>query len=264
MSKVWEHAPCRENCLIVLLALADWADDEGVCWPSIQTLADKARIDRRSAQRIIRKLKSDGLISIEEGGGRANQHRYHIKTAALCRPLGSTKNSDIASTKRATLETQRATFPTQTATRVSPDPLDDPLVEPSVDPLRAARDINKDESMTHPAVKAYRDKFKKCPNRGFREDIIVTVKDLPLWLRILNGWRYQTQGKWKAKNPLAVKAMLDEYDRLSYDRESIQATNGNGKTEAIRDGVREGFREGDRSGLSSMRLQAPSEYFGSD
>lgn len=136
MTLVWEHAPCRENSLMVLLALADWANDEAVCWPSIQKLADKTRIDRRSAQRIIRRLVTDGLITIEEGGGRAKQHKYHIETAALCRPLenGDFRNSGVGDTKRAALETERATFPTQTATPVSPDPLEEPLEEPLVKP----------------------------------------------------------------------------------------------------------------------------------
>lgn len=139
MSLVWEHAPCRENALIVLLALADWSNDDGTCWPSIQKLADKSRVDRRSAQRIVRRLKEDGFITIEEGGGRAKQHRYHIETAALCRPLenGDFQNSGIAYTERAALETERATFPTQTATPVSPDPLEDPLVDPPIEPLGA-------------------------------------------------------------------------------------------------------------------------------
>ncbi len=141
MTLVWEHAPCRENSLMVLLALADWANDEAVCWPSIQKLADKTRIDRRSAQRIIRRLVTDGLITIEEGGGRAKQHKYHIETAALCRPLENSdfRNGGVGDTKRAALETERATFPTQTATPVSPDPLEDPLEDPPVEPTPQAR-----------------------------------------------------------------------------------------------------------------------------
>lgn len=137
MHLVWENAPCRENSLLILLALADWANDDGVCWPSMQKLADKARVDRRSAQRIVRKLVQQRLISIDEGGGRANQHQYTVERAALCRPLenGDIQNSDIGDTERATLGTERATFPTQRATPVSPDPLVDPLDhDPSVDP----------------------------------------------------------------------------------------------------------------------------------
>jgi len=136
MTLVWEHAPCRENALIVLLALADWSNDDGVCWPSMEKLANKARVDRRSAQRIVRRLVQDQLITIEEGGGRARQHRYKVETAALCRPLENSDftNSDIAYMETAALRTERATFPTQTATQVSPDPLVEPLEDPSIDP----------------------------------------------------------------------------------------------------------------------------------
>lgn len=159
MSQVWEHAPCRENALIVLLALADWANDDGVSWPSIQKLADKTRIDRRSAQRIIRRLKSDGIITIEEGGGRAKQHRYRIETAALCRPLENSDivNSDFPDIETAALRTERATFPTQTATRVSPDPLEEPLEEPSLEPPYGGRDFQR----ALKAFKKHRTEIKK-------------------------------------------------------------------------------------------------------
>lgn len=155
MTKVWEQAPCRENSLIVLLALADWSNDDGISWPSMQKLADKARVDRRSAQRIVRKLVKDGLLKIEEGGGRAKQHRYQIETAALCRPLENSdfQNSDIGDTKTATLETERATLPTETATQVSPDPLVEPLEKPSIDPLVVREQKFWDELKTNPAYR---------------------------------------------------------------------------------------------------------------
>lgn len=139
MQMVWENAPCRENSLLILLALADWANEDGHCWPSMQKLAEKARVDRRSAQRIVRKLAEQGLIKTHEGGGRANQNQYTIERAALCRP--PSEKGDIDDTKRATLETETATFPTQraalgtqTATRVSPDPLEEPSEEPLKQP----------------------------------------------------------------------------------------------------------------------------------
>ncbi len=146
MTMVWEHAPCHENPLIILLALADWANDEGLCWPSMQKLADKARIDKRSARRIIRKLIADGLVTIaEEGGGRAKQNIYRVETGALCPPIEKEdiRNADTGDTKRGTLEAQkgtleaqRGTFPAQKRTPVSPDPLVEPSVEPSEDPPR--------------------------------------------------------------------------------------------------------------------------------
>lgn len=143
MSLVWERAPYTAGSLIVLLALADWANDEGVAWPSMERLAQKARIDRRSAQRIVRQLEKDGVLEVQHGGGRAKQHKYVLKmnTATFCRPLIEVEKSDISDTETATLDPeratsdpQRATFDAETATPTSPDPLVEPSEEPSGDP----------------------------------------------------------------------------------------------------------------------------------
>jgi hypothetical protein len=56
MSQVWEDARIQSQAeLLVLLALADHARDDGLCWLSIRTIATKARIEERSAQRILRR-----------------------------------------------------------------------------------------------------------------------------------------------------------------------------------------------------------------
>lgn len=89
----------------------------------------------------------------------------------------------------------------------------------------------KDASMNNLAVKAYRDKFRFTPNRGLRKDIITTVTNLALWIKILNAWRYQTKNRWVGKNPLAVKEMLTEYERLSanaMERKDMQASSTEG------------------------------------
>lgn len=49
----------------VLMALADACDDEGYCWPSVPTLANKTCLDDRSVQRILKKLKADGLVQVQ-------------------------------------------------------------------------------------------------------------------------------------------------------------------------------------------------------
>ncbi|WP_372809130.1 helix-turn-helix domain-containing protein, partial [Pontiella sp.] len=50
---------------LVLLALADHADDEGVCWPSQEKLSDKTGITRTRVSRLVHSLKQRGLIQIE-------------------------------------------------------------------------------------------------------------------------------------------------------------------------------------------------------
>ena len=71
----------------------------------------------------------------------------------------------------------------------------------------------KDETLTHVAVKAYRDQFKFCPNQGTRKDIVATVTDLELWQEVLTSWGYWKEGKWIKFNPLSVRKMLSEYER---------------------------------------------------
>src|SRR3954469_18711448 len=51
---------------LVLMALADIADDAGFCFPSVPTLAVKVSMDERSVQRILRKLTADAFVAIEQ------------------------------------------------------------------------------------------------------------------------------------------------------------------------------------------------------
>lgn len=69
MSAIWERAPQKGAELLVLLALADWANDRGECDPSYNQLAEKARVDRRRAIRLVSKLIKDKAITVAEGQG---------------------------------------------------------------------------------------------------------------------------------------------------------------------------------------------------
>ena len=47
---------------LVLLKLADMANDEGVCWPSNATIAAQCGLDARSVRRIVARLEGLGLV----------------------------------------------------------------------------------------------------------------------------------------------------------------------------------------------------------
>jgi hypothetical protein len=104
MSKVWDSAPYEGGALLVLLALADYANDEGECWPKIETLATKARMSARQAQNIIRQFQSEGVISIQPGGGRGRASRYTIERVKPTSPFCSEERvkSDAERVKSAT------------------------------------------------------------------------------------------------------------------------------------------------------------------
>jgi len=65
----------------VLMALADVCDDEGYCWPSVPTLANKTCLDDRSVQRILKKLKADGWVQVQpryRNNGSATSNGYRL------------------------------------------------------------------------------------------------------------------------------------------------------------------------------------------
>lgn len=84
--RVWDYIKINKNIKqgerLMLLALADIADENGICWPkfdtSYQTLADMTGVNRRSAMRIIDDLcKAELLIKTDEVG-RGHSNIYAI------------------------------------------------------------------------------------------------------------------------------------------------------------------------------------------
>lgn len=83
MNAVWQHARQRGNALLVLLAIADNANDAGMAYPSVATLARKARVSERTVQYVLERLVADGALRVERGGGRGHTHRYWVTVQEL-------------------------------------------------------------------------------------------------------------------------------------------------------------------------------------
>lgn len=76
MSLVWELTlPDSEK--LVLLALADCANDEGRCWPSMKTLSGKCSKSDRTIQGCIKSLCAKGHLSREEVPGKGCHYTVH-------------------------------------------------------------------------------------------------------------------------------------------------------------------------------------------
>jgi biotin operon repressor len=66
-SAAWKtRIPCHTTKL-VLLKLADSANDEGVSWPHVETIARETGISRASVFRSIAKLKECGHLTTKKG-----------------------------------------------------------------------------------------------------------------------------------------------------------------------------------------------------
>ena len=70
---------------LVLLKLADQANDDGLCWPSYETIAKACEVDRRSVIRHIKKLEEDSFLRIEKvydkEAKKNKSNRYHLTIA---------------------------------------------------------------------------------------------------------------------------------------------------------------------------------------
>jgi hypothetical protein len=97
MSNVWEKARgVKSSQLLLLLALADFADDNGKCWPKIETLAHKIRMSERQTIRLLQVLDNDGHIETKRRtkDGLKTSNLYQLAKLYRCDKLSY--RSDIA------------------------------------------------------------------------------------------------------------------------------------------------------------------------
>jgi len=91
-SMTWAFAqPLSGNEKVVLLALADFANDDGECWPSIPKIAEKAYLSVRTVQRIVATLSDQGYMAFERrasqaGGSIESKYRLFVNGANLSPP----------------------------------------------------------------------------------------------------------------------------------------------------------------------------------
>ncbi len=108
MSHVWERSQQKGSRLLLLLAIADHADENGFAWPGIATLAEKIRMSERHTKRLIGELEAESELYVDR---RDYHNRYIVLcgvtdeslTAALVTRLGHTKAEAVA-----ILEAQRS------------------------------------------------------------------------------------------------------------------------------------------------------------
>lgn len=104
MSQVWEMADVSGSELLLLLALADYANDKDICWPSLPTLAKRARISERQTQRVIQQLEADGHIEVlERGNGAGHSSKYRLTLKGDIQRKGDIAMSTLSETKDDTL-----------------------------------------------------------------------------------------------------------------------------------------------------------------
>jgi hypothetical protein len=92
MTLVWEKSQHKGSELLLLLAIADNTNDQGVAFPSIKTLARKTRLSIRNVRYVILRLEHSGELEVSIGTGPrgCNEYRIHIPTLQKLQGMIST------------------------------------------------------------------------------------------------------------------------------------------------------------------------------
>lgn len=123
MSLVWDKSRASGTDLLVMLAMADWGnDDGGSIYPSIPTLAKKLRLKDRATQYAVKRLIDSGEITVSRGSHRIKDgiwtNEYRINISQI---------SSYEEDERGATECTGAKPCTRGVHSVAPNPLEEPL-----------------------------------------------------------------------------------------------------------------------------------------
>ena len=83
MARVWEFSSHAGTDLLMLLAIADFADDDGNAYPAVPTLAAKCRMKPRNCRYLLRSLEASGELSVVTNAGPNGANLYRINLDSL-------------------------------------------------------------------------------------------------------------------------------------------------------------------------------------
>lgn len=84
MGLVWDSPVKSARMRLILLAIADSANDDGACWPSVGTLAKRAGCSLSTARGLVAELEQRGVLTREvrnrktDGGQTSNMLQLNI------------------------------------------------------------------------------------------------------------------------------------------------------------------------------------------
>lgn len=83
LNAVWKHSEQSGAQLLLLLAIADNANDDGFAFPSYKYLAAKSRMSKRTVQRAVSRLLDTDELSLNSSGTWGTSNVYAVNLAVL-------------------------------------------------------------------------------------------------------------------------------------------------------------------------------------
>jgi len=143
MSKAWKDSQHKGNALLLLLAIADMADDDGWCWPSIAHLAHKVRVTPSSIIRTTKKLEQSGELIVLHNRRTGNKY-------LVCLGLTDQEKRRILKQKAPYLTSERVTSILLYSTGATSDVA--PVLDEHIAPVLEDPSITINESSIHVAT----------------------------------------------------------------------------------------------------------------
>jgi len=165
---------------LVLLKLADNANDNGVCWPSIKNIAEQCEVSKRTAISHLNWLVKEGYITkqyrkVDDCLNKSNMYQLHLGGSEIISPpseIVALGGSEIVAPRTYQLRTNKGNIEL---------PIPEFLTYEDVDDYFEHRKSIK-SPLTEVAYKRLINKLKKAHDRGF--DVSSMINE-----SITNGWK---------------------------------------------------------------------------
>lgn len=99
MTHIWDDATdVDQTSLLVLLCLADYADDRGRSWPSVARIAERARCSERHATRVLGELEKSGWVVRTLNPGHSTTYTVVIRGDKMAPLIPESPSGDLGIT----------------------------------------------------------------------------------------------------------------------------------------------------------------------
>lgn len=188
MSLCWPLQGMSGPQKAVLISLADNANDEGVCWPSVARISERTCLAERTVQAAIRWLGQVGILSVRERMGRSTI--YTLTPASYAPPQEMHPAADAPPPPQLTTQTPAAAAPRT-------------VIEPSSEPSPLGGD--------EPSPKTLK---AKCPTQAIVDLFNATIPEFPRVMLLTKDRISKITARWNESDVHQDLSFWAEYFAL--------------------------------------------------
>lgn len=175
MNWAWGLRGLSSNERLVLLALADHADNDGICWPGHAAVSEKTEVPGRTLVRVLKSLEANRLIEVEhrkggQGKQMTNRYRLDIHDERLAEPAEPGATMAPGEAEKPTAKSAEPTAKTATlelpivapGTTKNVRTVSEPSIEPSVRAGAREKPLTVSENRILGITDAMRDRWRRA------------------------------------------------------------------------------------------------------